>query len=339
MFSQKARTSFQLVILSIAVISFPAASRCQDLNTPGASSIRDGKTQYTTNCSGCHGTDGVGTGHAPKLADNPDLRGRSLDRLRSTIAAGFPASGMPPFAGLPARDLDLIAMYVRSLNSPAAEAGVAGDAAAGEQFFWGKGRCGACHMVHGMGSPIGPDLSDVGRRMTADEVRNVLLSPDLHITPGYQFATVKTRNGQSLRGFMRNRSNYDLQLQDLSGSFHLLQSEDIVSLTEDKESLMRPLSATADEFQNLSAYLDHLTGIEPGPLKEPNPQAPPQAENIGFSRILNPKPGDWPTYNGNLDGNRYSPLKQIDPSNVKALALRMDISYAPAWPGGNTACR
>jgi PQQ-dependent dehydrogenase (methanol/ethanol family) len=37
---------------------------------------------------------------------------------------------------------------------------------------------------------------------------------------------------------------------------------------------------------------------------------------------LPPQPGDWLTYNGNESGNRYSPLKQIDTSNVASLNLK-----------------
>src|SRR5207253_3176160 len=43
---------------------------------------------------------------------------------------------------------------------------------------------------------------------------------------------------------------------------------------------------------------------------------------IAFSRIQNPPPGDWLTYNGNLSGNRYSELAQIDAVNVSKLALK-----------------
>ena len=35
-----------------------------------------------------------------------------------------------------------------------------------------------------------------------------------------------------------------------------------------------------------------------------------------------PEPGDWPTYNGNESGNRYSPLKQINVTNVAGLKLK-----------------
>jgi len=43
---------------------------------------------------------------------------------------------------------------------------------------------------------------------------------------------------------------------------------------------------------------------------------------VDFARILNPKPGDWVTYNGNVSGNRYSPLDQINQKNVNKLALQ-----------------
>ncbi len=37
---------------------------------------------------------------------------------------------------------------------------------------------------------------------------------------------------------------------------------------------------------------------------------------------LEPGAGDWPTYNGDVSGNRFSPLKQIDTTNVASLKLK-----------------
>jgi len=42
---------------------------------------------------------------------------------------------------------------------------------------------------------------------------------------------------------------------------------------------------------------------------------------IDFSRIVESRPGDWLTYDGNLSGNRYSELTQINRSNVRGLVL------------------
>ncbi len=307
--------------LLLVALFAPALLLCQNPQSPPSTLLQDGKTVYASNCSGCHGADTFGTGHAPKLDGNPDVRRRSAEQLRDLIESGIPAGGMPAFA-LPQHQLDAVAAFVHSLNAPASQTVVAGDAAGGDKFFWGEGTCGSCHMVRGKGSSKGPDLSDVGSRMTAEEIHNVLLHPGQHITTGYDLVTVTLQNGQTLRGFARGRTNFDLQLEDLDGAFHLLQSHDIVAIVDDSHSVMKPLSATPDQIQNLSAYLSQLTGIEPGPLKAPNAQYASQVQDVGFSRILDPRPGDWPTYNGKLDGNRYSGLTQINASNVKDLVLK-----------------
>src|SRR4051812_30796382 len=44
---------------------------------------------------------------------------------------------------------------------------------------------------------------------------------------------------------------------------------------------------------------------------------------LPFGAIARPQPGARPTYNGNIGGNRFSPLDQINTSNVAKLA--------PAW--------
>ncbi len=41
----------------------------------------------------------------------------------------------------------------------------------------------------------------------------------------------------------------------------------------------------------------------------------------GVGRSQQPSPGSWPTYSGDLSGQRFSPLSQIDRSNVKHLTL------------------
>jgi PQQ-dependent dehydrogenase (methanol/ethanol family) len=310
------------LLLMLVWVATSAVCRAQVL--VGAKlSPQAGKARYENLCIGCHNADGAGTEHAPKLSDNGDLRGRSIERIHGTIAAGFPASGMPPFGSLPSQQLDELAAYIASLNVPASEAAVAGDAAAGKQFYWGEGKCSSCHMAHGMGSSTGPDLSDVGSRLSAPALHDVLTSPDLHITPGYELATVVTKLGnQTLRGYLRNQTNYDIHLQDLDGVFHLLQLSEVASITKDAHVAMHPLALPPAALQNLTAYLGSMSGVEPGALPAANTVATPGANAIEFDGILHPKVGNWPTYNGNLSANRYSPLTAINKANVSSLSLK-----------------
>src|SRR5713101_5230602 len=295
-------------------------------NSTTSSSEVDVKKTYAKLCAGCHGADARGTQQGPGLAGNPFVRRRSIQKLRNLIHNGIPAAGMPPF-DLPSGTLDALAALVASLNSPAAESAVPGDPTAGKEFFFGIGGCASCHMVSGGGSPMGPDLSNVGREMTVDQIREALLEPDAKITPGYELLTVHLRDARTLRGFARSRNNFDIQLQDLKGVFHSLALDQVSAIAEEKQSLMQPVKASPADLQNLIAYLSRLTGVQTG---MPVSATSPHEGGVDFSRILNPRPGDWLTYNGNLSGNRYSELTQINAANVNKLSVKWTFSI-PLW--------
>ena len=281
----------------------------------------EGQKAYVERCAACHGPEADGTDQGPKLAGNRRLRVRSPQQLRSFIYEGQPSLGMPAFH-LPARELDALVEFVRSLNSPAAESSVPGAFLAGQQFFFGAGQCASCHMVNGTGRPVGPDLSNVAREMTVSEIKQVLLHPDTRITPGYELVSVQLKDGRTLRGFARGRTNFDLQLQDLDGRFHMLEEAQIEAIKDEKKSLMQPLTAKPGELRDLIAYLSRLTGVTQGVSDTALAAQPSDASQIDFERIRNPRPGDWLTYNGNLSGNRYSELNQVNTTNVNKLTVK-----------------
>ena len=116
-------------------------------------------------------------------------------------------------------------------------------------------------MVYGAGEPVGPDLSNVARELTVDQIRQALLQPSAQITPGYSLVTVRMRDGSTLRGFARNRTRFDIQLQDLKGVFHPVSLDHVAAVEEEKQSLMPPAKANPGELQDLIAYLSSLTGV------------------------------------------------------------------------------
>jgi Cytochrome c553 len=229
----------------------------------------DAQKLFATHCSGCHGADAEGSDMGPTLSGTRRLRSRSLEQLRATIERGIVSAGMPAFH-LPAPELDALAKFIRSLNTTAAESGAPGDPVAGAKFFFGKGQCAECHMVRGRGKAIGPDLSNVSREMTLGELRQVLRDPKSRITPGYEMVTVVLHGGATLRGFARGRTNFDLQLQDLDGRFHLLQASRIASVREEKQSIMQPVKASPTELRDLTAYLSNIHKMEqpPAPIAD-----------------------------------------------------------------------
>ncbi|MBI4905397.1 MAG: PQQ-binding-like beta-propeller repeat protein [Acidobacteria bacterium] len=290
-----------------------------------AQSPPDVKAVYAKLCAGCHGDDAHGSQQGPGLAGSASVRRRNAQNLRNVILKGIPNSGMPPF-DLPATTVDALAAMIVSLNASAAESTFPGDPAAGKALFLGQAKCNSCHMVHGEGSPIGPDLSNIARELTVDQLKQALTDPSARIAPGYGLVSLQLKDGGKLRGFARNRTGYDIAVQDLKGAFHPMGLDRVASVTDEKASLMPPVKVAGNDMQNLLAFLGGLKGVT-GKL----PSAPQAlAGGVTFADIVNPKPSDWLTYNGNLSGNRYSQLKQINNANVNKLVLKWTYSI-PLW--------
>jgi PQQ-dependent dehydrogenase (methanol/ethanol family) len=282
-----------------------------------SASAQDARELFRNHCAVCHG-DGRGTERGPNLANNRRVRAQTVDQLRAVISDGIPGRGMPAFNLLPPDQLNAVTMLVRSFSAPASDSNPPGDRAAGERYFFGSGGCANCHMALGKGKAAGPDLSTIGRELTFSEIEEAVRQPAARIKPGYQVVAVRLRDGRAVRGFARNESRYNIQIQDLTGRFHLLSQEEIAGLTKEPGSLMPPPKCTTTECRDLLAYLSSLTGVTPG-----SKGLGLQAETgPSFEQIVHPKAGDWPTYHGYITGNRHSELSQINPSTVKSLQLK-----------------
>ncbi|MFN7926041.1 MAG: PQQ-binding-like beta-propeller repeat protein [Bryobacteraceae bacterium] len=277
---------------------------------------QDARASFSKNCGVCHG-DGYGTERGPNLAGNRKIRAMSKDDLRNLIRSGVPARGMPAFP-LPAAELDGLTALVRSLNAPASEAGVSGNRAAGEQYFFGRGGCAKCHMVFGRGKASGPDLSATGRDMTVAEIEESIAKPSAKVRPGYELATVRLYDGRTIRGFARNQSHYNIQVQDFAGKFHLIDASEAAEIRVAPGSPMPVAKCSAEDCRDVVAFLSSLTGASLTKRAEPLTNE----GGLTFAEVAKPKPGDWPTYHGNIGGNRHSPLEQINVANVRELALQ-----------------
>jgi len=264
------------------------------------SSPATGRARYQANCAVCHGGDARGGERGPSLFGSP----RSKKQILQIIRTGRPG-GMPPFH-LPPGEESALVNFVYSLNAPAAGSEISGHAAEGKAYFWGEGGCGGCHMIYGHGGVKGPDLTTLGRTQTVRRIEQSLSNPGR--ARGYQVVSVQLKDGSALRGFARNESSYDLQLQDFQGNFHFLRRSGILHIEREKKPLMPPVHLGETQLQNLLAYLS-----SPTPPKT-NPQAAMKSPIPG--------PGDWPTYNGDPGGNRYSPLDQINTGNINRLTPR-----------------
>jgi len=105
---------------------------------------------------------------------------------------------------------------------------------------------------------MGPDLTDIGSRPLA-LIKDAILkrSKDLYLL-GNEGVTVLLKNGQTIEGVARNRSNYSLQVLDLQGNLHLISMSDVRELAISERSLMPGdygQRLSTQDLQDLLAFL------------------------------------------------------------------------------------
>jgi alcohol dehydrogenase (cytochrome c) len=298
-----------VVFIAALVCALPASSQ----------QIDPGRRQFAARCASCHGADGAGGEFGPSILDIRRTGPGASRSIRNIITEGVPESGMPPFSLL-AEELDPLVTFVETLRAPAAAHPAEGDAEAGETYFFGKGNCVTCHMVAGRGGILGPDLSNLGREARLAQIEAALRDPGALPVPGYKFVSVRLRSGQTIRGLVKNESNYELQLVGLDGSLHFVSRDEISEETPETKPLMPPVNATDRDRRDLLAYLSRLS-TDKSPHAVLAGREAPRGEPA-FSAIAAPKPGDWPTYNGHLSGNRHTALSQINAANIAQLGAR-----------------
>jgi putative heme-binding domain-containing protein len=170
------------------------------------------------------------------------------------------------------------ALWAQRGGPPAPEAVLPpGDAARGRALFEGKGNCVSCHRVDGVGSHMGPDLSDIGvaRRGGGPSpnqetvaggnpvlLERKILEPDFEVARANRFVRVVTKDGTTLTGRLLNHDNFSVQFIEASGRLRGLQKADLREFTLITKSMMPSYRGKLEshDVADLVNYLMSLKG-------------------------------------------------------------------------------
>jgi putative heme-binding domain-containing protein len=138
-----------------------------------------------------------------------------------------------------------------------------GDAARGKDvFFKTTGlQCATCHKAKGEGGQVGPDLSDVGKRLSKRQILEAILDPSKDIDPKYAAYLVEVDDGRQLTGLIVERSEKELTIRDPQGKDTKLPLSKVLSQIPSKKSLMPDQllrDLTAEQAADLLAFLESL---------------------------------------------------------------------------------
>ena len=251
----------------------PRPDAAHRLRTPGRGGAEADRAVDRRHGRGAPKTDPVPDGDRPtrSLADpksallaRAEARPRRADAGRAGRAAGrggeAPARPGPrPVRGLPARRTSKGERKLGSNPRPRAILALQGDAGRGEKLFWSQAvNCGSCHKVGDRGTPVGPDLSTIGKLRSREDLLESILEPSRRIEPKYAAYVAQTADGRSLTGLLVKRDENEVVLRDGQNKEIVLAAKDVEELRPSRASLMpdgQLAGLTAQEAADLLEYL------------------------------------------------------------------------------------
>ena len=180
---------------------------------------------------------------------------------------------MPAFEyGLSDAEREAVIAYMRRLqgversgSSGKAEAvapapTVSSDRMRGWRLFTRKGGCIDCHSHSTVGGILGPDLTDVAKRLSSVETYKSIAFPSKIIAQGYGAKVIVTKQGQTIQGRYRNVTPKSIQLYNpLEELWTTYFKKDLATISPVEKSLM-PADLLEqlypDEISDLISFLD-----------------------------------------------------------------------------------
>jgi cytochrome c oxidase cbb3-type subunit 3 len=268
--------------VGLSVVGLDGSAGAQAAST---ATVEQGGKLYMFRCASCHGVDGdeiprigVLTGQFRRPYTNAELV--------TLIRTGIPGTPMAPLPISEAQAEQVVA-YLRwaagadeGSGDPASATGApgAGSADRGRALYAGKGGCAVCHRVNGVGGHLGPDLSDVGRRLRPNDLAQSITDPDAQVRPDASIARVVDASGTEIVARLVDQDTDLIQLITQDGRPLALSRATVRQFNVQTTSGMPTYAdlLTGQEIADLVTYLQTLNAADRRDVKggDRTPAAP-----------------------------------------------------------------
>jgi putative heme-binding domain-containing protein len=181
--------------------------------------------------------------------------------LIQIIRTGVAGTAMPA-SDMSVAQAEQVVAYLRSVASTKRSTSAAGNFDRGKALFDGKGACGTCHRVNGIGARLGPDLTNIGQLRQAVELETSVVDPGKEILYSNRTYRVVLKDGSAVTGHLLNLDSFTVLMLD---SKETLRSFDKATLRDFGFVDASPMPSykdklTAQELADVVSYLVSLKG-------------------------------------------------------------------------------
>lgn len=136
-----------------------------------------------------------------------------------------------------------------------------GDLAAGANVFRHQGTCIECHQSQGEGKVVGPDLSEIGSKLSREAMLVAILDPSAAVSHNFETYVLLTDDGTAITGLLISQTDTKITLRTNEGIDRTVDRDE-VELFEKKSQSMMPQDLqrlmTVDQLVDLVEYLMSL---------------------------------------------------------------------------------
>lgn len=113
-----------------------------------------------------------------------------------------------------------------------------GDAGLGKTLFATTGTCIQCHKVKGTGKEVGPDLSEIGSKLSREAMYVSILDPSAAVSHNFETYTVVTDAGDAVTGLLISETDDSTTLRTAEGIDRKFAADEIELFQKQPNSIM-----------------------------------------------------------------------------------------------------
>jgi putative membrane-bound dehydrogenase-like protein len=121
--------------------------------------------------------------------------------------------------------------------------------------------CISCHKVNNDGVKFGPELTQIGSKLSKDGLFRAIIFPDDGISYGYESYLIHAKDGSQIIGIVSSETTDEVDVQQPGGTSVKLKSNDIVKKEKNERSIM-PALASAMSKQQLIDLVEYLSSLK-----------------------------------------------------------------------------
>lgn len=154
----------------------------------------------------------------------------------------------------------------------------------GKKVFETTGNCAKCHVVNKQGKEVGPDLSEIGSKLSRTALFESILDPSAGISHNYESYLVQRDDGRVVSGVVQSKTDEAVTLKTAEAILVTIPTKEIEKMIMQDVSLMPADLRKTHSIQDLVDVVDYMSVLR----KEDQSGL---QETVGTSVITDRSPG------------------------------------------------